>query len=134
MVRLLGSLFFIAAPAPAESGFSEKYEHDDNDPQWVEGTPLPMCRLLRFIRQSHETCPYDELSITRLARFCAGHVAPQSTCHDLVSTLLATPRAAGRNTDRVAAFHHRVSHPATRLLPLAAPPHGMPDRGPRAWP
>ena len=55
MVRLLGSLFFIAAPAPtpAESGFSEKYEHDDNKPQWVEGTPLPMCRLLGFILRSH---------------------------------------------------------------------------------
>src|SRR5437868_13540896 len=132
MVRLLGSLFFIAAPA--ESGFSEKYEHDDSEPQWEEGTPIPMCRLLRFLLRSHGTCPYDELSITRRARFCPGHVAAQSTFHDPVSTLLATPSAACRSTDRVAAFHHRVSHAATRHLSLAATPHGMPDRGPRARP
>ena len=32
-----------------------------------------------------------------------------------------------RSTDRVAALHHRASHPVTRLLPLAATPHSMPD-------
>jgi hypothetical protein len=79
MVWLFCSPFSIATLAPTQSGFSEKYEHDDNEPQWLEGTPLPMCRLLRFILRSHGTCPYDELRITRLARFCAGHVAPQST-------------------------------------------------------
>ncbi len=29
-------------------------------------------------------------------------------------------------------LHHRASHPVTRLLPLAANPHSMPDRGTRA--
>jgi hypothetical protein len=42
------SPFSIATLTPTQSGFSEKYEHADNEPQGRRHS-FPMCRLLRFI-------------------------------------------------------------------------------------
>src|SRR5437879_13346795 len=84
--------------------------------------------------RSHGIFLYDDLHVTRLARFYTGSLAPQPAFHDSLPRLLASPSAPRRSPDRVAAFYHRTSHPVTRLLPLAATPNSMPDRGTRARP
>lgn len=77
---------------------------------------------------------YDDFYVTRPTRLYAGSLAPQSTFYDNAPRPLAPPSTACRSPDRIAALHHRAAHPATRLLPLAATTHNLPDGSARARP
>jgi hypothetical protein len=96
--------------------------------------PISTSPSWQFILQSLGGFLYDNRHVTKRARFYTGGLAPQSTSHDHCPRLLASPRTAYRSPDRVAPLYHRATHPVTRLLPLAATPHRVPDRGPRARP